>query len=94
MSQLSAEEINALLKDHKLTNEQLTALQVAVSTYHGRATKQEVIATFKTLSFIPSLCNTDLANRFGPKKEKVFRVSYDLLPSGRVENFEVQEIDE
>jgi aminoglycoside phosphotransferase family enzyme len=94
MSQLSAEEINVLLKERKLNNEQLTALQAAVQTYHGSASKEEIIATFRRLGFMPSLLDADLASRFGQKKEKSIRISYDLLPSGRVENFEVQEVDE
>ena len=43
---------------------------------------------------MPSLLETDLNNRFGQKKEKPIRISYDLLPSGKVENFEVTEVDE
>ena len=43
---------------------------------------------------MPSLLETDLNNRFGQKKENPIRISYDLLPSGKVENFEVTEVDE
>lgn len=90
MSQLTAEEINVLLQERKLTNEQLTALQSAVQTYHGKASKEEIIATFRRLAFMPSLLEADLHSRFGQKKDNAIRISYDLLPSGRVENFEVQ----
>jgi hypothetical protein len=43
---------------------------------------------------MPNLLETDLSNRFGQKKEKPIRISYNLLPSGKVDNFEVMEIDE
>jgi hypothetical protein len=55
-----------------------------VQTYAGKASKQEIIATFRRLGFIASLLESDLNNRFGHKEEKPIRISYDLLPNGKV----------
>lgn len=41
-----------------------------------------------------SLFEEDLKNKFAPKEEKPVRITYDLLPSGKVENFAVEEINE
>jgi hypothetical protein len=46
------------------------------------------------LGYISQLFEEDLQRRFGEKKEKPVKISYDLLPNGKVENFSVQEIDE
>ena len=41
-----------------------------------------------------SLFEEDLQKKFAQKKEKPVRITYDLLPSGKVENFAVEEVNE
>jgi hypothetical protein len=72
----------------------LLALQNAANNYAGKITKQELLDNFRRLGYMVSLFEEDLKNKFVPKEEKPVRITYDLLPSGKVENFAVEEINE
>lgn len=94
MSELTAQELNEIREERNLTHQQLEALQRAVRKYHTHASKEEILNTFRRFGYNCNLFETDLQKRFEQKKEKPVKISYDLLPNGRVENFEVQEVDE
>ena len=73
---------------------QINALQKAAFQYGSKVEKQDLLDNFRRLGYMINLFEQDLQNKHAQKKEKPVRITYDLLPSGKVENFAVEEINE
>ncbi len=62
------------------------------ATYKHKIGKEDLLDTFRRLGYMSNLLEEDLLGKFGKKEEKPVRITYDLLPSGKVENFTVEEV--
>lgn len=84
MSEFTLEEISKIIQERPLTADQINVLQKTAVIYHNKISKEELLATYRKFNYISSLFEADLEKRLGNKKEKPIRISYDLLPSGKV----------
>ena len=95
MSQFTAQELAQIKEERNLNAQQLIALQKAATSYSDKISKQDLLDSFRKLGYIVDLFEEDLKARFAAKEEKEqkpVRITYDLLPSGKVENFTVEEV--
>lgn len=93
MSQFTAAEVAKIKEERGLNAQQLNALQNAAYQYGKKATKQELLDNFRKLGYLVPLFEEDLRKKYEKKKERPVKITYDLLPSGKVENFAVEEVD-
>lgn len=93
MSDFSPQELAKIKEERGLNQEQLGTLTRAAANYRGKASKEELLDTFRRLGYISRLFEEDLQAKFSKKEEKPVRITYDLLPNGKVENFTVEEIN-
>ena len=93
-SEFTVKELSRIRQERSLTQEQISTLEKASTNYKGKISKEDLLDTFRRMGYLVSMFEEDLQKRFGEKKEKSVRISYDLLPSGKVEHFMVQEIDQ
>jgi transcriptional regulator with XRE-family HTH domain len=93
MSDFTAQELARIKEERGLNQQQLASLHRAAHQYAGKITKDELLDSFRRIGYISTLFEEDLKNRLTPKEEKPVRITYDLLPNGKVENFTVQPID-
>lgn len=64
MAELTAAELNKIREERNLNQQQLDTLQKAVRKYHARASKEEILNTFRRLGYNSNLFETDLNKRF------------------------------
>ena len=89
MSEFTPQEIAKIKEERGLGVDQVNALQKAAFQYSGKISKQELLDNFRKFGYLVPLFEEDLKNKYTKKKEKPVRITYDLLPSGKVENFSV-----
>jgi NTP pyrophosphatase (non-canonical NTP hydrolase) len=93
MAEYTREELIRIKEERNISQLQINNLQRLVKEYAGKVTKEEILDTYRRLGYIATLLEEDLKTKYGEKVEKSVRISYDLLPSGKVENFTVEEVD-
>lgn len=64
MAELTAQELNKIREERNLNQQQLDTLQKAVRKYHTRASKEEILNTFRRFGFNSNLFEIDLQKRF------------------------------
>ena len=89
----SQQELATLKRERNLSQEQLGTLQRMLKQYEGKIGKADLLDSYRKFAYIGSMLEEDLRKRFDRVEEKPVRISYDLLPNGKVENFTVEEVD-
>jgi uncharacterized protein YktA (UPF0223 family) len=90
MAEFTPLEVAKLKEERNLTNDQIVFLQRIIKQFSTKITKEELINTYRKLGYNSKIMETDLNLKFGDKKDKPIKITYDLLPNGKIENFEAQ----
>ena len=91
-SEFTPQELSRIKEERGLNNEQIQTLQKMAKTYRNSISKEQLLDTFRTFGYRSSMLEADLKAKFGQTEEKPVRITYDLLPSGKIENFSVEEV--
>lgn len=89
MSEFTQQELGRIREERGLTYEQLATLQRLTREYSAKVSKEEILDTYRRLSYIGALLEDDLKAKYSKRQEKPVKITYDLLPNGKVENFTV-----
>ena len=84
MSEFTSQEISKIKEERGLNQDQVSALQRLSAQYKGKISKNDLLDNFRRFGYMSNLLEEDLKSKFTNKKEKPVKISYDLLPSGKV----------